>query len=593
MAGRGAELRELFVAAAICTMATANRPSQPTKPLNMATTETSIAGQGEQPQGRKSAFPKGRQLDADAQSQVRALLAGRPRDRDLLIEHLHVVQDAEGCLSAAHLAALAREMNLAQTEVYEVASFYHHFDVVRENQAPPPPLTVRVCDGVVCEGCGAQELIESLRQSVGQEVRVIAAPCVGACDTAPAAVVGKRQVHWATGETVRECIDSGQTSEPLPDYPNLDRYRQDGGYDVLSACIAGDRQPGGVIQELDDSGLCGMGGAGFPTARKWRFLEATPKPRALVVNADEGEPGTFKDRYCMEREPHQVLEGVLIAAWAIEADDIYIYIRDEYPASLEIFKREVVALEAAGLATPDQIKLRRGAGAYICGEEGALLESLEGKRGLPRNRPPYPAQEGLFARPTLINNIETLYWVPAILANGADWYQGEGRPRFYSVSGRVKNPGVVRAASGITARQLIDDHCGGMAEGHELSAFLPGGASGGILPADKAELPLAPSALDEFGCFVGSGAVVIFSQQDDVRGVVVNLLRFFADESCGQCTPCRVGCEKLVMMLESGNWDRDLIDELSNAMRDASICGLGQAAPNPVQAAQRFFQEAQ
>ncbi|MDA0239599.1 MAG: NAD(P)H-dependent oxidoreductase subunit E, partial [Proteobacteria bacterium] len=533
---------------------------------------------------RRTAFPKGRQVDADALEDVRRLLRDKPRDRDLLIEHLHLIQDEFGQLSTAHLTALSKEMKLSQAEVYEVASFYHHFDVIKEGQDGVPETTVRVCDGVVCENHGAQALLTELSARLGDKVRVIPAPCIGACDKAPAVVAGKRQIHHATADRVNAAVEDKELAEEIVESQTLESYRAQGGYVGLSDCTSGERSREEVIQTIEDADLRGMGGAGFPTARKWRFLENTPKPRMLVVNADEGEPGTFKDRQCMEKTPHQVLEGILIAAWAIEAEAVYIYIRDEYPAALEIFRRAVAELEISGLVDADRVHLRRGAGAYICGEEGALLESLEGKRGLPRNRPPYPAQSGLFGRPTLINNIETLFWVSEIVKKGASWYQDQGRPRLYSVSGRVKNPGVVAAAHDVSARQLIDEYCGGMADGHEFRAYLPGGASGGILPADKADLSLDFGALDDYGCLVGSAAVVIFSQEDSVRNAVLNLLRFYADESCGQCTPCRVGCEKMVTILEKPKWDVALIDELSDTMRDASICGLGQAAPNPVQA---------
>ena len=543
------------------------------------------------PKPRRAAFPKGRQVDADALEDVRRLLGDNPRDRDLLIEHLHLIQDEFGQLSAAHLTALSKEMKLSQAEVYEVASFYHHFDIIKEGQDAVPEITIRVCDGVVCENHGAQTLLSELRDRFGEKIRVIPAPCVGACDKAPAAVAGQRQIHHATADSVDAVVQDQELAEEILESQTLESYRAEGGYVALSDCTSGERSREEVIQTIEDADLRGMGGAGFPAARKWRFLENSPKPRLLVVNADEGEPGTFKDRQCMEKTPHQVLEGLLIAAWAIEAEAVYIYIRDEYPAAREIFRRAVAELEIAGLVDADRVHLRRGAGAYICGEEGALLESLEGKRGLPRNRPPYPAQSGLFGRPTLINNIETLFWVPEIIEKGAAWYQDQGRPRLYSVSGRVKNPGVVAAPHNVTARQLIDDYCGGMADGHEFKAYLPGGASGGILPADKADLSLDFGALDEYGCLVGSAAVVILSQQDSVRNAVLNLLRFYADESCGQCTPCRVGCEKMVTILEQPKWDAALIDELSDTMRDASICGLGQAAPNPVQAALRFFAE--
>jgi formate dehydrogenase len=536
-------------------------------------------------------YPKGRQLDPAALDEIRGLLDREPRRRDLLIEHLHRIQDWYGCISARHLAALAAEMRLAQAEVYEVASFYAHFDVVLEDETPPPPLTVRVCDGIACEIAGGHGLQKALAETLGPGVRVISAPCVGACDKAPVAVVGKRQIHEADLDAVASAAHGGLTSPDVPPFTGFEAYLADGGYRTLRTLIAGEQTRDQVADTIDASGLRGLGGAGFPKARKWRFLLQAPKPRLLAVNADEGEPGTFKDRYLLETDPHRVLEGALIAAWAVEAEAIYVYVRDEYPAARALLADEIAEVKAAGLADGVEIHLRRGAGAYICGEESAMLESIEGKRGLPRNRPPFPAQKGLFGRPTLINNVETLYWLRDILERGAEWYQDAGRPRYYSVSGRVKVPGVKLAPSTVTARQLIDDHSGGMLDGHIFKGYLPGGASGGILPADKADLPLDFGALDAFGCFVGSGAVVVLSDRDDLRAVVRNLLAFFEDESCGQCTPCRVGCEKMLALLDRPAWDLALMNELAQAMRDASICGLGQAAPNPVLSALRFFAE--
>jgi len=534
-------------------------------------------------------FPKGRQLEDSAISDVRSLLTNRPRRRDLLIEHLHLIQDAYGYISAAHLAALADEMKLSQTEVYEVATFYHHFDVIKEDETPPPPLTVRVCDGITCEMMGANDLTQALKDGLGDGVRVIHAPCVGACDKAPCAVVKQNQIFNATPESVSEAIDAGKVTQALPEYAGLSTYIDGGGYSILEKCLAEKLTREDVCTAIDASGLRGLGGAGFPTGHKWGFLDGTPKPRLVAINADEGEPGTFKDRFCFETDPHRVLEGALIAAWAVDADAVYIYLRDEYPASREILSREIRALEAEGLTGGIELHLRRGAGAYICGEESAMLESIEGKRGLPRNRPPFPAQAGLWGHPTLINNVETMYWVPEILAHDTGWYEDAGRPHFYSVSGRVNNPGVKLAKAGVTVKELIDEHCGGMQDGHTFYAYLPGGASGGLLPADKGDLPLDFGTLAEYGCFIGSSAVVVFSDQDDVRSICRNLLQFFEDESCGQCTPCRVGCEKIIKLIEAPEWDNDLIDELATAMADASICGLGQAAPNPVLSAIRFF----
>ena len=521
--------------------------------------------------------------------EIEDLLAGRERRRDLLIEHLHGIQDRYGCLSARHLAALAHHMGLARAEVYEVATFYAHFDVVKEDQPPPPPLTVRVCDGIACEMAGSGGLLRDLPARLGDAVRVVRAPCVGGCDRAPVAVIGHHQIPGATRESVFAAVNDGAPATAEVATKDLRAYRAEGGYRVLEGLLAGERARGDVIAAVEASGLRGLGGAGFPAARKWGFLLKEPKPRLVAVNADEGEPGTFKDRHCLETDPHRLLEGSLIAAWSVEADEVYIYLRDEYPQIHQLLHREIPKLEAAGLTGGIKLHLRRGAGAYICGEESAMLESIEGKRGLPRNRPPFPAQRGLFGRPTLINNVETLFWLPDILEKGADWYADAGRPHFFSVSGRVKEPGVKVAPATVTARRLIDEYAGGMADGHTFKGYLPGGASGGILPASMADLSLDFGALEEYGCFIGSAAVVVLSDKDDMRAVVLNLLRFFEDESCGQCSPCRVGCEKMVKLLEAPEWDPNLIAELSEAMRDASICGLGQAAPNPVASAFRFF----
>ena len=546
--------------------------------------------------GKGRAMPKGRQIDPGALDEVRALLGARPRRRDLLIEHLHLIQDTHRHISAAHVAALAYEMRLAQAEVYEVATFYAHFDVVRDGEMPPPPLTVRVCDSLTCEMMGAQALLEGLPAVLGEQVRVVRAPCMGRCDHAPVAEVGHNHLGDATLETVRDAVAEGDTHPHLPAYPGLDAYRAGAGYAVLEDCLAGRRTPEQLIELLNEAGLRGMGGAGFPTGRKWAFVRAEPKPRKLAVNADEGEPGTFKDRVYMERDPHRFLEGVLIAAWAVEADEVFVYLRDEYPQIRAILEKEIAAATAAGLAPHTEIHLRRGAGAYICGEESAMLESIEGKRGLPRHRPPFVAQIGVFGRPTLVNNVETLYWLPEIFAKGPDSFAGHGRNggkglRSFSVSGRVREPGVKLAPAGITIRELIDEYFGGMAEGHVFKGYLPGGASGGILPASMDDLPLEFGKLEEHGCFVGSHAVVVLSDRDDIRAVALNLMRFFEDESCGQCTPCRVGTEKTVKLMENGTWDISLLKELGRTMADASICGLGQAAANPVNAVLRFFPE--
>ena len=534
---------------------------------------------------------KGRQVTNSAASDIKYLLGDRPRRDDLLIEYLHLIQDTYKHVSAEHMAALAKELRLAMAEVYEVATFYHHFDVVKEGEKTPAPLTVRVCDGITCEMKGAKALKQELLAKCETGVRVISAPCVGACDRAPVAVVGQNQVHKASTQSVISTVNAGNTSAEAINYIDLDAYQANGGYDTLKSCLNGSIERSSICETVDNSGLRGLGGAGFPTARKWSFLENTPKPRLVAINADEGEPGTFKDRHCLETEPHRVLEGILIASWAVEADAAYIYLRDEYPHIRNTLLEEIAKLEQAGLTGGIELHLRRGAGAYICGEESAMLESIEGKRGLPRNRPPFPAQKGLFGRPTLINNVETMFWLRDIVEKGADWYQSEGRPHFFSLSGRVKEPGVKLVPAGVTANQLIDDYCGGMEDGHTFSAFLPGGASGGILPADKGDVPLDFGTLDEFGCFIGSSAVVIFSKSDSIRDICKNLIHFFEDESCGQCTPCRVGCEKMLKLIDKPVWDKALITELSDTMRDASICGLGQAAPNSVLSALQFFTE--
>ncbi len=540
--------------------------------------------------------PKGRQVDPGALDEVQALLGDRERRRDLLIEHLHLLQDHFGCLHARHLVALAEEMRLALAEVYEVASFYAHFDIVMDDEAAPPPITVRVCDSLSCALFGGEQLITDLRSRFGDGVRVVRAPCMGGCDKAPVVAIGHALHEHATADNVAAAVAAGATHPHIPAYPGLDRYRADGGYQLLQACLGGQKSVEDIVKPLEDSGLRGLGGAGFPTGRKWRFVLQEPKPRLFAVNGDEGEPGTFKDRYFLETDPHRFLEGMLIGAWAVEAAETYIYLRDEYPQCREILEKEIAAIEAAGLAPRTKIHLRRGAGAYICGEESAMLESIEGKRGLPRHKPPFPSQVGLFGRPTLINNVETLYWVRDIVEKGPEWFTGQGRNgrkglRTFSVSGRVKRPGVKLAPAGITARELIDEFCGGMAEGHSFKGYLPGGASGGILPASKADIPLDFGTLEGEGCFIGSAAVVVLSDKDDMRAVTLNLLRFFEDESCGQCTPCRVGTEKAVALMTEPRWDEALLTDLTRVMGDASICGLGQAAMNPVKQVLKHFRE--
>ncbi len=533
-------------------------------------------------------FPhtKGRQLDPKALDEIQQLLGSGSRKRDMLIEYLHLIQDAYGHISASHLAALASDMKLSQAEVYEVASFYAHFDVVKEGDTRPPALTVRVCEGISCEMNGARELASSLKEALGDGVRVQPVPCIGACDTAPAVAVGQNRIGLASLENISQAVVDEAIRTTLPAYIDFGSYD---GYVAYKECLSGQKSRENVLGEIETSDLRGLGGAGFPVSRKWRFLLANSRPKIIAVNADEGEPGTFKDRHCLETNPHKVLEGALIAAWVIEAGAIYIYLRDEYPHIRAILEEEIAKIEQAGLSEGVKIHLRRGAGAYVCGEETALLESLEGNRGLPRNRPPFPANEGLFGLPTLINNVESLYFVAEIVTRGAEWYSQAGRPHFYSVSGHVREPGVKLAPAGISVNELIEKHAGGMTDGHTFTGYLPGGASGGILPASKGGLAMDFGTLEEYGCFVGSSAVVILSDKDDIRDVVKNLTAFFKEESCGQCTPCRAGCEKLSLMLESGDWDDDLIRGLSDAMREASICGLGQAASNPVISALNFF----
>jgi len=538
--------------------------------------------------------PKGRPLDPQAVTEIRALLGDSPLQRDLLIEFLHLIQDRYGHISAAHILALAEEMKLARTEVYEVATFYHHFDVVKEGETPPPALTVRICETLSCQMAGAEALHHAVEHASGEGVRVIGAPCIGRCEHAPAAVVGRNPVDHATPEKIASAIAGQHTEAELPPYTDYAAYRAGGGYRTLLACRSGERPVDAVIAAMENSGLRGLGGAGFAVGRKWKIVRAEPSPRLMAVNIDEGEPGTFKDRHYLERDPHRFLEGMLIAAWAVDIDEIYVYLRDEYAACRAVLTRELAALEAEPPLVLPRIHLRRGAGAYICGEESAMIESIEGKRGMPRLRPPYVAQVGLFGRPTLEHNMETLYWVRDILEKGAEWFAGHGRNgrkglRSFSVSGRVAKPGVQLAPAGITVRELIDEYCGGMLPGHDLYGYLPGGASGGILPASLDNVPLDFDTLQPHGSFIGSAAVIVLSQHDRARDAALNLMRFFADESCGQCTPCRVGTQKTVGLLSRPQWDTALLAELSQVMIDASICGLGQAAPNPVTCVIKYF----
>ena len=544
--------------------------------------------------GRRRGLPKGRRVDPEALQVVRKLLGGEPRRPDLLIEHLHKIQDAYGHLSAAHLAALAQEMRMAMAEVYEVASFYHHFDIVKEGETAPASLTVRVCDSLSCEMAGARDLLRKLPGLLGKDVRVIAAPCVGRCESAPAVVVGQNPVLEATVEAVARHVHERLTKSPEPRYIDYATYRKAGGYALIADCLAGRHTRDSVTKVMEDSGLRGLGGAGFPAGRKWRLVAAEPGPRNMAVNIDEGEPGTFKDRHYLERDPHRFLEGMLIAAWAAGVGEIWIYLRDEYAGCRAVLKRELDKLKKSAPCALPPIHLRRGAGAYICGEESAMIESIEGKRGMPRLRPPYVAQVGLFGYPTLEHNMETVYWVRQIFEQGAAWFASHGRNgrkglRSFSVSGRVKKPGVHLAPAGITVKELIAQYCGGMRDGHEFYAYLPGGASGGILPASLGDVPLDFDTLQPYGSFIGSAAVVILSHRDKAADAAKNLIRFFKDESCGQCTPCRVGTAKALALMEAPKWDQPLLQELSAAMMDASICGLGQAAPNPVLSVMKFF----
>ncbi|WP_455184760.1 NAD(P)H-dependent oxidoreductase subunit E [Azospirillum palustre] len=538
---------------------------------------------------------KGRQVDPLSLDEIRALLGDRSRQPDLLIEHLHLLQDHYGCLHARHLAALAKEMKLALVEVFEVASFYAHFDIVMDGEPAPPKLTIRVCDSLSCALAGAEQLHEALKAGVdGREVRVVRAPCMGGCNNAPVVAIGHAPHENATVDSVLDAVAHGHVHPDIPDYLGFDDYIRGGGYKMLAECLNGARDVDAVLKGLEDSSIRGLGGAGFPTGLKWRYVRAEPGPRMMAINGDEGEPGTFKDRFHLERDPHRFLEGMLIGAWTVEATDVYIYLRDEYPQCREILLREIPKVEAAGFARHTRIHLRRGAGAYICGEESAMLESIEGKRGLPRHKPPFPSVVGLFGRPTLINNIETVFWVREILEKGGAWFASHGLNgrkglRTFSVSGRVKEPGVKLAPAGITLQELIDRYCGGMADGHTLKGYLPGGPSGGILPASMADIPLDFGTLEPHGSFIGSAAVVVLSDQDNMRDVALNLLKFFEDESCGQCTPCRVGTEKAVRLISQPEWDEELLTALATVMGDASICGLGQAAMNPIKLVMKHF----
>ncbi len=570
---------------------------------------------------RRKSKLKGRQADDESLAEVRQLIGPAPHRRDLLIEYLHKLNDEYRALHDRHLVALAKDMNLPMAEVYEVATFYHHFEVVRGND-PVADITIRVCDGVACELAGAQNLLAKLPAILDNpNIKIIAAPCVGRCEQAPVAVVHQYPVLFATIDKVDAAVKNGMTIQPLakgdacfdpvtrvekgvsaqgqdqavsPDYVGYESYLASGGYKLAKAIHSGAHSIDSIIKAMENSGLRGLGGAGFPAGRKWRIVKDQTAPKLMAVNIDEGEPGTFKDRTYLERDPHRFLEGLLIAVNVVGIDACYIYLRDEYHGCRELLEVELEKLKANPPFELPLIELRRGAGAYICGEESAMIESIEGKRGEPRMRPPYIAQVGLFGRPTLEHNFETLYWVRDIIERGPDWFSDYGRHdrkglRSYSVSGRVKNPGVKLAPAGITIQELIDEYCDGMQEGHQFYGYLPGGASGGILPATMNNIPLDFDTLQPYGCFIGSAAVVVFSSQDQARDVALNVMRFFEHESCGQCTPCRVGTSKAATLMEAKSWDQTTLEDLATVMVDASICGLGQAAPNPIRCIHKYF----
>jgi len=550
----------------------------------------SAASVAPQRQRQRKHLPKGRAIDGPSRDAVRNALDSASLQRDQLIENLHLLNDAFGCLRKGHLAALAEEMGLAMVEVYEVASFYAHFQII-EDDGPAPALTVRVCDGPACAMAGAADLLRRVGETTGQDIRVTPAPCMGRCDSAPVVAVGQNYLTATTADQVCSSVASKDKNTHATELPGGSQGQDNGGYRVLGSCLSGQRRFEDIVSTLKDSGLRGLGGAGFPSGVKWQFVRDEPGPRALVVNADEGEPGTFKDRHILASAPHRFLEGALIAAWAVEASDTYIYLRDEYPDIRRSLAAVITEAEHAGITSHTRLHLRRGAGAYICGEESAMLESIEGNRGLPRQKPPFPSQKGLFGCPTLIHNVETLYWATEILEKGSQWYQQAGRPHFFSVSGRVNSPGIKLAPAGITVNDLIDKHCGGMSDGHTFKAYLPGGASGGMLPARLGDLPLDFGSLDDYGCFVGSAAIIVLSQKDNLADMVRALMGFFEEESCGQCTPCRTGTEKAVAMMNAPSWDLPVLSQLCEAMTDASICGLGQAAPNPLRSLLNHFPE--
>tara|TARA_B100000989_G_scaffold52319_1_gene34900 strand:+ start:9525 stop:11195 length:1671 start_codon:yes stop_codon:yes gene_type:complete len=540
-------------------------------------------------------YPKGRDIDEESITLIRKLISHLPLKRDLLIEYLHLIQDKFNCIKKSNLAALSDIMKIPFSEAYEVATFYAHFDVIDNDTICPPDITIRVCDSLTCELNGSEEILNSLKKKYDKnKVRVLRAPCMGLCNYAPACEVGHNHIKKCTLSSIENAVDKKSVHASIVEGITFEDYKKNGGYQLLERCYTGNISVDEIINELQESGLKGMGGAGFPAGQKWKFVRMEKAPRLMTINGDEGEPGTFKDKFYLEKDLHRFFEGMLIAAWAVEAKDIYIYMRDEYPGILKKMTRELKIIEKNIIQGGVKVHIRRGAGAYICGEESAMIESIEGKRGLPRHKPPFVSKVGLFGKPTLNHNIETVFWVRDIVEKGANWFSSQGKaghkgPHSYSVSGRVKNPGVKLAPAGITVNELIDNYCGGMLDGHEFYGYLPGGASGGILPSTMANIPLDFGTLEEHGCFIGSGAIVVFSDKDDITKVVLNLLKFFEDESCGQCTPCRVGTEKAVKLLEKRNWDKHLLKELVAMMGDASICGLGQAAGNPIKCAIKYF----
>ncbi len=546
---------------------------------------------------KKRRGPKGHAIDLAALAEVQSLLGEESRQRDLLIEHLHKIQDQYQHISSKHLVALAHEMNLSPAEVFEVASFYHHFDVVKEGQTPPPALTVRVCESLTCSMAGANPLIDALENGLGDEVRVQKVPCVGRCQHAPVAVVGQNPIHEATAESVTTAVQNKEIKDTMTDYISMDAYKADGGYQTLKKVLEGKMSTESVMKKMESSGLRGLGGAGFPAGRKWRIVNGFEGPRMMAVNIDEGEPGTFKDRHYLEIDPHRFLEGMMIAALTVDCEAIYIYLRDEYAGCREILTKEIANFQnnpPSSIYKMPPIYLRRGAGAYICGEESAMVESIEGKRGMPRLRPPFLAEVGLFGRPTLEHNMESVYWVRDIIEKGPDWFSSHGRHerkglRSFSISGRVNKPGVHLAPAGITMRELIEEYCGGMQDDHEFYGYFPGGASGGMLPESMADIPMDFDTLNQYGCFIGSAAVVVFSNQDSAKDLALNAMKFFEEESCGQCTPCRVGTAKAATLMEQKEWNTELLEELASVMVDASICGLGQAAPNPMRCVVKYF----